>query len=162
MHLCVYTCAYTHMKLRAHVARHSIHAAWHEWRSEGNLWESILSFQYVVPGDWTQVSRLAGKWLLRPLILLAALCWWTFTKTGLRRWVKDSSTHCINRRTWLWLSGSQITAWHKRDTGSNKVEGENWCQSYLVATICTLSHIHTCTHIPTCTNTNINHKYTKI
>lgn len=57
--MCIHV--HTHMKLRAQVARHSIHTAWHEWRSEGNLWESVLSFQYVVPGDWTQVIRLAGK-----------------------------------------------------------------------------------------------------
>lgn len=34
------------------------------WRSEENLWELVLSFHFVCPGDQTQVVRL---WTQMPL-----------------------------------------------------------------------------------------------
>lgn len=46
MHICVRACA-----LVGHVHR----------RLEDNLWESVLSFRHVDPGDQTQVARFGGN-----------------------------------------------------------------------------------------------------
>lgn len=46
-----------------------VHVTAYLWRAEDHFQESILSFHYVGPRDWTQVVRLGSKYLY-PIILL--------------------------------------------------------------------------------------------
>lgn len=58
--------------------------------SKGNLWESVISFQHVGPGDQTQFGRLAGKRLYRWAISPAHSVWGDGQVYKIKRKVPDS------------------------------------------------------------------------
>lgn len=53
------------------------------WKSEGNLWEFILSFHHASFGDWTQVTGLGGS-RFYPMLSPSPKCLWTPKGWGLQ------------------------------------------------------------------------------
>lgn len=80
------------------------HATVCMWRSEDNLWGSVLSFHHVGSGDWTQTARLAGK-LLYPQSQLDHPGRFEFLLAHFLGWAKCNIYLCANEahfiRNWM-------------------------------------------------------------